>query len=581
MTLRSKPAVKRSHRPAHESDHRRTLLLNLGFSAVVVLAVLILGGAGFASWYGDHLAAVATVNGQSITKDDFRERARVDSYRLDYQETQIRSLMQAGKLSAASGNAAINAITTRRKTLEADAVENLIDANLQAQLASKQGVTVTDAQIDDELTREATIPENRHLWVIGIKPKVSDGATAPTDQQKADAKAIADKALADIKSGIPWATVARTMTDDVYSSSGGDAGSVTKTATIIDEPMRDVLFTLPVNGVTDVMEGSDGMFRIGRVTDINPAVVDQAFQQKIKDSGIGVDSYRKAARADALRGALNDKLIAESADNASVQRHVAEIFLATDSSSQAGSGDQVQVRHILYSPNHDPNAAQSLAATDPAWKTAEDEANAAYAILQKDPGQFQTLATNNSDDTGTKADGGLLPYYSKTQLDPAFATAIFADGLVKDQILAPVKSSFGYHIIQFLDRRKQASDRMAAIQAQASAAGADFAAIAKASSESASKDNGGDIGWVAKYQLDSVREIAIFKAQVGGLTDPITTSTGIYLYKVVAEETRKPDAAQAKQIRANAFSNWFTAEKNFAQIVREFDTSSTSLPAAQ
>jgi hypothetical protein len=187
MTLRSKPAVKRTHRPAREGDHRRTLLLNVGFGVVTVLALLILGGAGFASWYGDHLAALATVNGQSISKDDFRERARIDSYRLDYHETQIRALLQAGRLDETTANAQISDIQTKRGSIETDTMEHLIDANLQAQLAAQQGVTVSDQQIDNELTTEATTAEARHLWVIGVKPKLDSGATVPTAQQKADA----------------------------------------------------------------------------------------------------------------------------------------------------------------------------------------------------------------------------------------------------------------------------------------------------------------------------------------------------------------------------------------------------------
>ena len=582
MTFRAKPAVtKKTHRTTHDADHRRNVLFTIGFGLVVLVALLILAGAAFASWYGDHLEALATVNGQGISKDDFRDRARVEAFRLDYQETQIRQQMQDGKLDDATGQRLISDITTKRNSLDNDVIEALIDATLQAQLAAKQGVPVTDQQVDAVLTKQSTTPELRHLWVIGIKPAVASGATAPTDQQKADAKAKAEKALADLKGGMAWADVAKEMPDDVYSSKGGEVGWVTKDGSALDQTINDALFTLPVNGITDVIEGSDGMFRIGRVTEIDAPVVDQAFQQKIKDQGVGIDAYRKAARADALAQALNDKLIAEVVDQATPQRHVAEIVLNVDATGQQGTGDEVQVRHILYSPNHDPNAAQSLPATDPAWQKAKDEADAAYAALQKDPSQFQAMATANSDDTGTKADGGLLPYYTKVNLDPAFGAAIFQDGLKKDQILPPVKSAFGWHVIQFLDRRKQPSERMADIVNLANAPGADFAALAKQYSEDPSKDSGGDVGWIAKYQVDSFREIAIFKPAVGGLTDSITTKTGIYLYKILGEETRKPDDAQARELRANAFTNWYTAEKDSAHIDRLYSSSNASLPAVQ
>ena len=51
-----------------------------------------------------------------------------------------------------------------------------------------------------------------------------------------------------------------------------------------------------------------------------------------------------------------------------------------------------------------------------------------------------------------------------------------------------------------------APDRMNDIVAEAQKPGADFAALAKANSEDATASTGGDVGWVAKHQLDSVRE---------------------------------------------------------------------------
>jgi parvulin-like peptidyl-prolyl isomerase len=582
MTLRAKTTVKRSHRPPSEGDHRRNLYLNIGFGVVVVVALLILAGAGFASWYGDHLAALASVNGQSISKDDFVARANVDSYRLNYQETQIRQLMQDGKLDATTGQNELTNITNSQNSLDTDSIENLIDATLQAQLATQMGVTVTDQQVTDEMTKEATTPEMRHVWIIGVKPKLSGTETTPSAAESAAAKAIADKGLADIKAGVAWDTVAKTMADDVYSSTSGDAGWVQADNAVIDPTLLSALFTEPVNGVTDVQLGADGLYRIGRVTEIAPATVDQAFTQKIQDSGIGLDNYKKVAKADALKQAITDKLVSDSIDKPTVQRHVAEIFLSQDTTQgSTGTGDEVEVRHILFSPNHDPNNASTVPATDPAWKTAETEADAAYAAVIKDPSEFAALAQAQSDDTGTKDNGGLLPYETQAALDPAFGAAIFAPGLKPDQILQPVKSAFGWHVIQFIDRRKQPADRMTDIISQASAPGADFGAIAKANSEAPDAANGGDAGWIARNQLDTVREIAIFKAPVGGLTTPITTTTGIYLYKILAEDTRLPDASQIATIKSSAFTNWYTAQKGAANIQRFYDTSSSSLPAVQ
>jgi parvulin-like peptidyl-prolyl isomerase len=580
MTFRAKPTVKRAHRAPHDADHRRTLLLNLGFGLVVLAALLILAGAGFASYYGDHFASLATVNGQGISKDEARDRYAVDSFRLDYLEARIRARQDAGRMDEATASSQIAQITQERQTLDTQAVENLIDASVQAQAAPALGVTVSDQQITDQLTQDATTAESRHVWIIGVKPKVTAPATTPTDEQKAAAKTQAEKALADLKGGAKWEDISTANPDDVYSSKAGEVGWISKTGNALDTSIVDLIFALPANGITDVVEGTDGEFRIARVTEIDPASVDEAFALKIKDAGVSMDAYRKAARSDALRKAIDAKLVSDSVDQPTFQRKVSEIFLAAGSTT-AGVGDEVKVRHILFSPNDDASNAQSVPDTDPAWKKAEDDANAEYQKLLKDPSTFAADATSMSDDTGTAPSGGDLPYYTAAELDKAFADAIFAPGLVKDQLLPPVKSAFGWHVIQFVDRRKQPMDRMKDIEAQASAPGADFAAIATANSEDPSKAKGGDLGWIAKYQLDSIKEIALFKAPLYGLTPIIQDTDGIYLFQITAEETRKADGDQANAIRNNAFTNWYTAQKSQARITRDYSSGDATTPVGQ
>ena len=70
MTFRARPVVKRTDRAGRSP--RRSLLLNLGFGLVIVVALLILAAAAAASYYGDHLASIASVNGHDISKDQLR-----------------------------------------------------------------------------------------------------------------------------------------------------------------------------------------------------------------------------------------------------------------------------------------------------------------------------------------------------------------------------------------------------------------------------------------------------------------------------------------------------------------------------
>lgn len=65
---------------------------------------------------------------------------------------------------------------------------------------------------------------------------------------------------------------------------------------------------------------------------------------------------------------------------------------------------------------------------------------------------FATLAMMYSDDDGTRRNGGELPYMGKGELVPEFANVAFSLTDPK-KVSRIVKTEFGYHIIQLIDRR--------------------------------------------------------------------------------------------------------------------------------
>ena len=135
------------------------------------------------------------------------------------------------------------------------------------------------------------------------------------------------------------------------------------------------------------------------------------------------------------------------------ERKVSEIYIAEPTTIPPS--DAIKVRHILYSPDGDPSNASQVAANDPAWARAQSLATETYAKLKTDPGLFDSIARKESDeesDLGPTGTGGKLPYFdpSMTTVDPAFLAAIQAPGLKPGDILPPVKSAFGWHVIQIM-----------------------------------------------------------------------------------------------------------------------------------
>jgi peptidyl-prolyl cis-trans isomerase C len=68
---------------------------------------------------------------------------------------------------------------------------------------------------------------------------------------------------------------------------------------------------------------------------------------------------------------------------------------------------------------------------------------------------FAQVAKENSKDTGSKEQGGLLGYFGLGQMvPPEFEAAVLK--LQKGDVSEPVKTSFGWHIIKLEDRRRKA-----------------------------------------------------------------------------------------------------------------------------
>lgn len=101
---------------------------------------------------------------------------------------------------------------------------------------------------------------------------------------------------------------------------------------------------------------------------------------------------------------------------------------------------QVHAAHILIAVN----AAQDDTA-------AKAKADKIYAQVQKDSKRFAELAKASSDDPSAQDNSGDLGFFTRDAMVEPFADAAFS--MKKGQISKPIKTNFGYHIIQVLDTK--------------------------------------------------------------------------------------------------------------------------------
>ena len=151
---------------------------------------------------------------------------------------------------------------------------------------------------------------------------------------------------------------------------------------------------------------------------------------------------------------LRDMLSLEYKRNLAIEEHVQDSI--TDDEIEKYYDDEVigdiKVRHILISPEttDDMSTEEQTEAEEKAKKEAED-------LIKKldDGADFEKLAKEYSDDTGSASDGGLIDYFNKDDnMDEAFLNASIdlEEGKYTEE---PVQSSFGYHIILKLDQKKK------------------------------------------------------------------------------------------------------------------------------
>ncbi|MBE0415419.1 MAG: peptidylprolyl isomerase [Dehalococcoidia bacterium] len=92
--------------------------------------------------------------------------------------------------------------------------------------------------------------------------------------------------------------------------------------------------------------------------------------------------------------------------------------------------------------------------------------------------------------------------------------------------------------------------------------GEDFAALAaELSLDEASKENGGDLGWLPRGIMSEEFDEVAFSIEIGEVSQSFSTAEGYYIIKVLEEEERALDEDVRGQLEANAFYYWLEEQR--------------------
>ncbi|EAM3068184.1 peptidylprolyl isomerase SurA [Salmonella enterica] len=298
--------------------------------------------------------------------------------------------------------------------------------------------------------------------------------------------------------------------------------------------------------------------------------LDQAIANIAKQNNMTMDQMRSRLAYDGLnystyRNQIRKEMIISEVRNNEVRRRITVLpqevdALAKQIGTQNDASTELNLSHILFALPENPTSEQVNDAQRQAESIVEEARNGA---------DFGKLAiTYSADQQALK--GGQMGWGRIQELPGIFAQALST--AKKGDIVGPIRSGVGFHILKVNDLRGQSqsisvtevharhillkpspimNDQQARLKLEEIAADiksgkTTFAAAAKEySQDPGSANQGGDLGWATPDIFDPAFRDALTKLHKGQISAPVHSSFGWHLIELL--DTRKVDKTDAAQ----------------------------------
>jgi peptidyl-prolyl cis-trans isomerase C len=167
----------------------------------------------------------------------------------------------------------------------------------------------------------------------------------------------------------------------------------------------------------------------------------EAYEQALKQNNITEDQLRQDIRENLPVQKVQERVAgdAEPSDK-EIQKYYEQ-----NKEAQFTTPEQRCVRHILFN---------------------KDQKEKAEDVKQQleDGGDFAKLAKEHSQDPGSAENGGDLGCLGKGETVPEFEKAAF--GAEQDEVVGPVQTEFGYHILKVTDVKPEKTRSLQEVESQ-------------------------------------------------------------------------------------------------------------------
>jgi peptidyl-prolyl cis-trans isomerase SurA len=310
---------------------------------------------------------------------------------------------------------------------------------------------------------------------------------------------------------------------------------------------------------------------IANIAAQNQMSVDQ-LRSRLAYEGLDYATYRSQIR--------KEMLIAEVRNN-EVRRRITILpqeveQLSKQVANQNDASTELNLSHILLPLPENPSSAQVNEAGQQATSIAEQARNGA---------DFGKLAITYSADASALK-GGQMGWGRIQELPSIFAQALTT--AKKGDIIGPIRSGVGFHILKVNDLRgqtqnisvtevharhillkpspimndQQARQKLEQVAADIRSGKTTFSQAAKEFSEDpGSANQGGDLGWATPDIYDPAFRDALMRLQRGQLSAPVHSSFGWHLIELLdSRKVDKTDAAQKDRAYRMLFNRKFAEE---------------------